>query len=89
MNSNASQVVCNINSQSVRQALRLPELNLQQSVSFDEESLIRSFREIENEVKLRFMLNILKSDKVTGKLAFSYDLQDFKDCVKPFFPLLS
>ena len=29
MNSNASQVMCNINFQSVRQALHLPESNLQ------------------------------------------------------------
>ena len=56
---------------------------------FDEQSLIRSFRQTENEVKLGFMSNLLKSDQVTEKLTFPYDLQNFKDCVKPFFALLS
>ena len=89
MNSNSSWVVCNINSQTSRQALRLPESNLQQSVSFNEENLISSFRKIENEVKLGFMLNLLKSNQAIEKLTFPYDLQDFKDCVKQFFSLLS
>ena len=58
-------------------------------MSFDEESLLRSFRQIENEVKLGFMSNLLKPDHVSEKLSFPYDLQVFKDCVKPFFALLS
>ena len=56
---------------------------------FDEENLIRSFMQIENEVKLGFMSNLLKSDQVIENLTFPYDLQGFKDCFKWFFTLLS
>ena len=35
------------------------------------------------------MSNLLKPNHVSEKLSFRYDLQVFKDCVKPFFALLS
>ena len=35
------------------------------------------------------MSSHLKAYQGTEKLTFPYDLQDFKDCVKPFFALLS
>ena len=35
------------------------------------------------------MSNLKKLDHISGKLTFPYDLQVFKDCVKPFFSLVS
>ena len=89
MSSNASGVICSINSQNVRQALCLPEPNSQQPVPFNEENLIRSFRQIENEVKLGFLSSLLNIDQPTEKMVFPYNLQDFKDYGRPFFALLS
>ena len=89
MSLNASRVLCNINSQSVRQTLCLPESNLEQSFPFDEEILIRLFRQTNNEVKLGFMSSLLRPDHVLEKLSFPYDLQALQDCVKPLFALLS
>ena len=89
MSSNASQVLCKINPQSVRNALCLPKSNLQESFPFDEESLIRLFWQTDNDVKLGFMSSLLKPDHVSKKLSFPYNLKVFQDSVKPFFTLLS
>ena len=56
---------------------------------FNEENLIRSFRQTENDVKLGFMPRLLKLDQVLDKLSFPYDLKVFQDSVKPLFALLS
>ena len=89
MNSNASRVLCNINPQSIRRALHLPESNLEESLPFNEENLIRSFRQTKNDVKLGFMSRLLKLDQVSENLSFWYDLQVFQDSIEPFFALLS
>lgn len=67
----------------------LYEPNSQQPILFNEENLIRSFRQVENEVKLGFLSSLLNTDQHTEKVAFPSNLQDFKDYVKPFFALLS
>ena len=89
MSSNASRVIYNINAQSFRQALCLSESNLQQSIPFNEENLICAFRQVENEVRLGFLSSLLNVDQPIEKVVFPYSLQEFKDCVKPFFAMLS
>ena len=76
-------------SQGIIQALCLLESNSQQSMSFNDENLIWSFKQVENEVKLGFMSSLLNTDQSTEKLVFPYDLQDFKDRVSTFFALLN
>ena len=69
--------------------MHLLESNLEESLPFNEENLIISFRQTENDVKLGFMSRLLNPDQVSDKLSFPYDLQVFQDNVKLFFVLLS
>lgn len=89
VNFDASRVVCIINSQNVRHDFSLPEPNLQQPIPFNEDNLIHYCREVENEVKLGFLLSLVNTNKPTKKIIFPYNMQDFKDCVNPFNTLLS
>ena len=73
----------------MRRAVHLPKSNLEESLPFNEENLIISFRQTENDVKLGFMSRLLKPNQVLDELYFPYDLQVFQDSVKPFFALLS
>jgi hypothetical protein len=52
MNFDGSNVLCQINLQSIREALRLSESNEEESVQFDEKESIRSFRESSPEQKV-------------------------------------
>ena len=63
MNFDGSKVLCQINSQSIREALCLSELKDKEFVQFDEKESIRSFRELSPEHKVEFLSKFLKVDK--------------------------
>ena len=73
MNSNPSLFLFHTYPQYIRRALHLTKSNLDESFPFNEENLIRSFSQTENDVKLGFMSRLLNPDQVLDKLSFPYD----------------
>ena len=59
MNFDGSKVLCQICSQSIREALCLFELTDEESIQFDEKYSIRCFRELSQEQKLEFLSKLL------------------------------
>ena len=81
MNFDGSKVLCQINSQSMREALCLSELNDKESVQFDEKESIRSFREMSLEQKTEFLSKFLKFDQNIEGLSLPYSIDLFNDSI--------
>ena len=89
MNFDGSKVLCQINSQSIRQELCLSKLNDEEFIQFDGRESIRSFRELSPEKKVEFLSKFLKSNQNIEGLSLPYSIDLFNYSIRPFFSLMS
>ena len=89
MNFDGSKVLCQICSQSIREALCLFELTDEESIQFNEKDSIRCFRELSQEQKLEFLSKLLKNNQSIEGLFLPYSIDIFNDSVRPMFSLMS
>ena len=81
-----SKVLCQVNSQSIREELCLYKLN--EYVQFDEKESISSFREMSPEQKTEFLSKFLKSDQNIEGLSLLYSIDLFNNSIQRLFSLM-
>jgi hypothetical protein len=84
-----SKVLCKIDVVSVRESLKIPKSFSENFEPFDEEEMIRVYRECQPEIKTLFLRMIIKLDQFPQSLSFPLSIDIMVSEVQCVFSLLS